>query len=84
VRLHGETRLYGGGYSPASLKRWARKLRRWAKGREAYVFFDNDSDGRAPFDAMALQEALALRVAEPNASRSVFAGRRTRGDAPRP
>jgi len=28
-------------------------------GRDIYVYFDNDSDGRAPFDATALAERLA-------------------------
>jgi uncharacterized protein YecE (DUF72 family) len=58
VRLHGETELYGGGYAPASLKRWARRIRGWARRRDVYVYFDNDRHGRAPFDAMALRALL--------------------------
>jgi uncharacterized protein YecE (DUF72 family) len=59
VRLHGHERLYGGGYPPAVLRGWAARVRAWNHGGEdVYVYFDNDSDGRAPFDAMALAELV--------------------------
>ncbi|GAB3285061.1 DUF72 domain-containing protein [Sinomonas notoginsengisoli] len=59
VRLHGETGLYRGGYSPRSLDRWAERIGRWIMdGRDVYVYFDNDADGRAPHDAVALLERL--------------------------
>lgn len=58
VRLHGETELYGGGYAPESLERWARKCRRWSKRADVYVYFDNDKHGRAPYDAVNLMKAL--------------------------
>lgn len=55
ARLHGEQALYAGGYSDAGLDRWATRLREWAaEGREVYAYFDNDIDGRAPFDALRL------------------------------
>jgi len=65
VRLHGPHELYHGGYSPAQLKHWASVIRRLATAgdretpRDAYVYFDNDADGRAPFDALALADTLA-------------------------
>ncbi|WP_270888058.1 DUF72 domain-containing protein [Pedococcus sp. 5OH_020] len=59
VRLHGEQRLYHGGYGEASLRRWAELARGWhAEGHDTYVYFDNDADGRAPHDAVALQRLL--------------------------
>jgi uncharacterized protein YecE (DUF72 family) len=59
ARLHGEEQLYAGGYSDASLDRWAATVRDWLDaGRDAYVYFDNDSDGRAPHDAAALLARL--------------------------
>ncbi|WP_077487780.1 DUF72 domain-containing protein [Sinomonas mesophila] len=59
VRLHGESELYSGGYDPASLDRWADRVRGWLDdGLDAYVYFDNDAGGRAPHDAMALLERL--------------------------
>lgn len=55
VRLHGEERLYAGGYSDAALDRWAALMRGWAaEGRDVYAYFDNDVDGQAPFDALRL------------------------------
>ncbi len=59
VRLHGEGELYAGGYSPGSLDRWAERCRAWAREADVYVFFDNDARGRAPWDALALQERLS-------------------------
>jgi uncharacterized protein YecE (DUF72 family) len=39
-----------------------RARRRTARGRDVYVYFDNDAKVRAPFDALALQRALADRA----------------------
>ncbi len=66
VRLHGETELYSGGYSDASLDRWARQCRAWAdEGLDVYVYFDNDAQGRAPYDAVALLERLDAAPTQP-------------------
>jgi len=60
VRLHGEHHLYAGGYSSASLDEWAARCAAWREdGLDVYVYFDNDIDGRAPYDAMALKERLS-------------------------
>ncbi|WP_432478156.1 DUF72 domain-containing protein [Nocardioides sp. GXQ0305] len=62
VRLHGHTELYASGYAPRSLDRWAGRLRSWhAAGQDAYVYFDNDARGRAPYDAVSLLGRLARR-----------------------
>ncbi|BCT76411.1 hypothetical protein SCMU_22530 [Sinomonas cyclohexanicum] len=59
VRLHGETELYRGGYSEASLDRWAGRVAEWlSSGHDSYVYFDNDADGRAPHDAVSLLARL--------------------------
>ena len=59
ARLHGHTELYASGYAPASLDAWADRVRAWlADGRDAYVYFDNDARGRAPWDAVGLLERL--------------------------
>jgi uncharacterized protein YecE (DUF72 family) len=59
VRLHGETALYRGGYSGTSLDSWAERIRGWlAEGMDVYAYFDNDADGRAPHDAVALLARL--------------------------
>lgn len=59
VRLHGETQLYSGGYSKDALDAWADRVRGWSEqGLDAYVYFDNDATGRAPYDAVALLARL--------------------------
>ncbi|GAB3437993.1 DUF72 domain-containing protein [Phycicoccus ginsengisoli] len=63
VRLHGEQRLYGGGYSEGTLASWAEQLAGWTSaGEDAYVYFDNDADGRAPYDAVRLIGLLGDRA----------------------
>ena len=59
VRLHGHTELYASGYSARSLDGWAAKVRGWRDdGLDVYVYFDNDSRGRAPYDAVGLLRRL--------------------------
>lgn len=55
VRLHGDVELYASGYSDAALDGWATKIARWTRADlDVYVYFDNDVEGHAPFDALAL------------------------------
>ncbi|WP_344755966.1 DUF72 domain-containing protein [Gryllotalpicola koreensis] len=69
VRLHGPHELYHGGYSAKELAQWASVIRDLATrggratARDAYVYFDNDADGRAPYDALALAELMADTLA---------------------
>lgn len=59
ARLHGDTELYASGYSDAALDGWAEWTRgHLAAGRDAYVYFDNDAKGFAPYDAIRLAERL--------------------------
>ncbi|MGH8162874.1 MAG: DUF72 domain-containing protein [Rhodanobacteraceae bacterium] len=57
-RLHGDTQLYVSGYSDRALEWWAERLRRWARGRDIFVYFDNDAKVHAPFDAQRLSTLL--------------------------
>ncbi len=67
VRLHGARRLYASGYTAAELAVWERRVGRWsADGRDVYVCFDNDAEGRAPFDAEALMDRLGLGRSAPS------------------
>jgi uncharacterized protein YecE (DUF72 family) len=60
IRLHGAEERYVSGYDDAALARWARLVRKWARGgRDVFVYFDNDAKVRAPFDAMRLATRLA-------------------------
>ena len=59
VRLHGDQELYASGYTDAALDRWAERIRGWTSdGRDAFVYFDNDMKGHAPWDARKLIERL--------------------------
>jgi len=61
VRLHGHTRTYASAYSNQLLGEWAEKVNRWlAEGRDVHVYFDNDSEGAAPIDAMKLIQRIEL------------------------
>jgi uncharacterized protein YecE (DUF72 family) len=83
VRLHGHERLYGGGYPEPVLRRWADRVRTWASdGNQVYVYFDNDADGRAPYDAMALARLVGDVPASPRDEAGGVARSRTVGAAP--
>jgi uncharacterized protein YecE (DUF72 family) len=58
-RLHGDEQLYVSGYSDAALKEWAKRIRRWRRGRDVFVYFDNDAKVHAPFDAQQLNRLLS-------------------------
>lgn len=59
VRLHGSRKLYASGYTNAELDVWAEKVEGWSsRGRDVYVYFDNDMEVRAPFDAINLAARL--------------------------
>ncbi|HEY4121214.1 MAG TPA: DUF72 domain-containing protein, partial [Byssovorax sp.] len=59
ARLHGHTRKYASRYSAASLRRWSDRCRAWTReGRDVYVFFDNDAEGHAVQNALALEALL--------------------------
>jgi uncharacterized protein YecE (DUF72 family) len=83
VRLHGHERLYGGGYPQPVLRRWADRVRTWARdGNQVYVYFDNDADGRAPYDAMALARLVGDVPASARDEAGGVARSRTVGAAP--
>jgi uncharacterized protein YecE (DUF72 family) len=64
VRLHGSQELYASGYTDEELDAWATKIAAWRKagrssrGRDVYVYFDNDAKVHAPFDARRLAERV--------------------------
>jgi uncharacterized protein YecE (DUF72 family) len=61
VRLHGDVELYTSGYGEEALDIWARRVRGWADaGHDVVVYFDNDVDAHAPFDAAGLARRLGV------------------------
>ena len=60
-RLHGSRELYRSGYTDAEIDQWAERIAGWrqtAKLRAVYVYFDNDFESNAAFDALRLRERL--------------------------
>ncbi|ROP66567.1 DUF72 domain-containing protein [Curtobacterium sp. ZW137] len=63
LRLHGAPRTYHDGYSPQALGRWATTvLDHLDAGRDTYLYFDNDAERHAPWDALALDRIVGDRL----------------------
>ncbi len=59
IRLHGHSRTYASNYNQEELQDWAVKIRRWLnEGRDVHVYFDNDAEGAAPYNAVQLLNLL--------------------------
>jgi uncharacterized protein YecE (DUF72 family) len=59
IRLHGPGNKYQGSYNIDQLKRWAEMLLQWkAEGKDVYVYFDNDQEGFAAFNAITLKDMV--------------------------
>ncbi len=64
VRLHGHETLYVSAYGEVGLRPWADRVAAWlAEGRDVHVYFDNDAEGAAPYDALTLMDMIGLRAA---------------------
>jgi uncharacterized protein YecE (DUF72 family) len=63
VRFHGSGTKYGGRYPERALQKWADRLSgQIHAGHDVYAYFNNDSGGHAPRDALRLREAIARAV----------------------
>jgi len=63
VRLHGHTRTYASSYARSTLRRWADRIEGWlAEDHDVHVYFDNDSEGAAPKNALDLMSLMADHV----------------------
>jgi uncharacterized protein YecE (DUF72 family) len=60
LRLHGPTEFkYQGSYSNAVLKKWAKECTLWQKKkRDVFVYFDNDQEAYAAFNALTLKKLV--------------------------
>jgi uncharacterized protein YecE (DUF72 family) len=59
IRLHGPEGKYQGSYSNKQLSNWAKRCRAWqTEGKEVFIYFDNDQEGYAAFNAQTLQNIL--------------------------
>ena len=61
LRLHGPTEYkYQGSYSHAVLKKWAKQCIQWqTEKRDIYVYFDNDQEAYAAFNALTLKQLVS-------------------------
>ena len=56
VRLHGSRELYASDYTAAELRAWSGRVVDWrSRGREVFVYFDNDGEAHAPHNAITLR-----------------------------
>jgi uncharacterized protein YecE (DUF72 family) len=64
VRFHHGTSKYGGRYPDATLDTWAEWLAsQAADGLDVFAYFNNDTGGHAPRDAVRLRSRLQVRLA---------------------
>ncbi len=60
LRFHGGEVLYGSNYSDKELKAWSEKIRDWErKGRNLFVYFNNDAFGFAIKNALTLKKMVS-------------------------
>ena len=61
LRLHGPTEFkYQGSYTDAALKKWAKQCTSWQREKkDVYVYFDNDQEAYAAFNALRLKELVS-------------------------
>jgi uncharacterized protein YecE (DUF72 family) len=66
VRFHGGTQKYGGRYSDERLEEWAHWLTARAReGMPVFAYFNNDTGGHAPRDAVRLRQRIFERLYPP-------------------
>jgi uncharacterized protein YecE (DUF72 family) len=59
VRLHGPGNKYQGSYTDDTLRQWAKRCKHWqSEGRDVFIYFDNDQEGYAAFNAVRLKELV--------------------------
>jgi uncharacterized protein YecE (DUF72 family) len=58
VRFHYGSRGRNGNYSKREIEEWAERLRRWRRKVEVYAYFNNDWNGYAVRNALALKRLL--------------------------
>jgi uncharacterized protein YecE (DUF72 family) len=59
VRFHRGTRGRRGNYSAGELEQWSRRLSAWRRQVEVFAYFNNDWEGFAVQNALALKRALS-------------------------
>lgn len=66
IRLHGHTRKYASSYRRATLRAWAHEIAGWlAEGRDVHAYLDNDAEGHAVPNALALRDEVSVLTRSP-------------------
>ncbi|WP_145860052.1 DUF72 domain-containing protein [Pedobacter suwonensis] len=59
IRLHGPGEKYQGSYSRSALSKWAEMCNAWLQEKkDVYLYFDNDQEGYAAFNAIELKKMI--------------------------
>jgi len=59
IRLHGPGEKYQGSYSRSALTKWAELCNAWLQeNKDVYLYFDNDQEGYAAFNAIELKKMM--------------------------
>jgi uncharacterized protein YecE (DUF72 family) len=75
LRLHYGRRGRRGNYSPSELAEWAARIRRWRRHGTVFAYFNNDWEGFAPRNALALRELVEHPRARTTARRAAVRAR---------
>ncbi len=59
IRFHYGARGRRGNYSDTELETWARRIAQWRRTHAVYAYFNNDWEGFAPANALALARRLS-------------------------
>jgi uncharacterized protein YecE (DUF72 family) len=60
IRFHYGARGRRGNYSATELETWARRIAQWRRTHAVYAYFNNDWEGFAPANALALARRLGV------------------------
>jgi uncharacterized protein YecE (DUF72 family) len=61
VRLHGAGGLYQGSYPTSTLRSWWKWMEEQVRsGKDLYVYFNNDAEAHAVYDALRLRQMAGL------------------------
>ncbi|MBU0579756.1 MAG: DUF72 domain-containing protein [Candidatus Margulisbacteria bacterium] len=56
IRFHGATSLYGTKYTNKFLNEWYKKIKKWKKVKDVYIYFNNDTNAAAIENAQFLKQ----------------------------
>jgi len=58
IRMHGSKKLFSSSYTKKELEALAKKIKKWQKERQVFVYFNNDAYGFAVKNALTLKSLI--------------------------